>query len=305
MRWLNYFPIKSCFARNLKAGLFIVSLISSSFIAAQERVIRLYDGMAVGSETWDWKEGEVVAGPPMNARIAFNITNPTLVVFEPAKPSGTAVIVCPGGSYHVLNIEHEGSRIAKELNKKGITVFVFKYRLVQSFTNDPWQEMMETRKNPESLRQKMEPLRTMAMEDLNKAVAYVRKHAQEFNIDTSRIGVMGFSAGGFLAANLAYNYTSAARPDFVAPIYCVITNIKDRSIKPDAPPLFIAAATDDALAPVINSIHLYTDWITAKKSAELHLYANGGHGMRSKYAATWLDRFVEWLSVQGLLKSNQ
>lgn len=289
---------------NAKALFPILLLVISTFTAAQQKVIRLYDGPAPGSENWYWSEGETFAGSPMNAKIAYNVTNPSLVVYKPGKPSGVAVIVCPGGSYHVLNIELEGTNIARELNDKGITVFLFKYRMVRSFTNDPWKEMMEARKNPDSLRQKMAPLRTMAMTDLNKAIAYVRQHASEYKIDSNRIGIMGFSAGGFLVANVAYNFAPEARPDFVAPIYSVISNIKDRFVKPDAPPLFIAAATDDALAEVSNSVNLYTDWINAKKSAELHLYAKGGHGLRNTHASTWINRFVEWLYSQGFLQGK-
>ena len=141
----------------------------------------------------------------------------------------------------------------------------------------------------------------MAIADLDRAILFVRQHALEYKIDPKRIGVMGFSAGGVLAANLAYHYTSDTKPAFVAPIYSVITNINDRIVKVDAPPLFIAAATDDQLAPVSNSINLYSDWINAKKSAELHLYSKGGHGLRGTPASAWINRFTEWLSAQGFL----
>lgn len=237
----------------------------------------------------------------MNAKVTFNVTNPSLVVYNPDKPNGVAVIVCPGGSYHVLNTEWEGTNIARQLNKKGITVFLFKYRLVRSLTNDPWQEMMEARKNPDSLQKKMAPLRTMAITDLNRAIRYVRDHSPEMGIDSNRIGVIGFSAGGFLAANVAYNFIPEARPNFVAPIYSVIPKGKELIVRPDAPPLFIAAATDDSLAAVTNSIHLYTDWINARKPAELHLYSKGGHGLRIMPASDWIYRFEEWLYGQGFL----
>lgn len=290
---------------NIKMVLSFLLLITSFITTAQQKTISLYQGKAPGSETWNWGEGEVLAGPPMNAMIAYNVTNPSLIVYAPDSSNGVAVIVCPGGRYHVLNIEREGRNIAKQLNKKGITVFVFKYRLVQSLTNDPWQEMMQAAKNQESLMIKMAPLVTMARTDLNKAIAIVRQQAAIYKIDPNRIGVMGFSGGGAMAANLAYNFTPEARPDFVAPIYCVIGNIENRTVKADAPPLFIAAATNDSLAMVSNSVDLYSDWIKAKKSAELHLYSNGGHGLRGSTASsTWIERFVEWLYTQGFINSK-
>ena len=107
-----------------------------------------------------------------------------------------------------------------------------------------------------------------------------------------------------MAANVAYNFTPEARPDFVAPIFSVITGIKDRTVKPDAPPLFIAAATDDSLAPVANSVNLYTDWVNAKKGAEMHLYADGGHGLRTSHASTWIVRFLEWLEKMEFFKKQ-
>ena len=298
---------KSAYLRliiNIKTVLSFLLVITSIITTAQQKTISLYEGKAPGSETWNWTEGEVLAGPPMNAMIAYNVTNPSLVVYEPETANGVAVILVPGGSYHVLNVEHEGSKIAQHLNKKGITVFLFKYRLTQSFTNDPWEEMMEARKDSEKLREKMKQPRMMAIADLNRAISMVRKHASDYKVDKDKIGIMGFSAGGFLVANVAYNFTPDARPDFIAPIYSVITSIEKRTVQTDAPPLFITAATDDSLAMVSNSVELYTDWIKAKKSAELHLYAKGGHGLRGSTATTWIDRFVEWLHAQGFMNTK-
>ena len=86
--------------------------------------------------------------------------------------------------------------------------------------------------------------------------------------------------------------------------FSVITDIKDRTVKPDAPPPFIAAATDDSLALVTNSVNLYTDWVNAKKGAERHLYADGDHGLRTTHASTWINRFVEWLEKMGFFRTQ-
>src|SRR5688500_20404807 len=104
--------------------LLLTSLLFISKSATTQKVVRLYDGPAPGSENWNWKEGEAFAGAPMNAMIAYNVTKPSLAVYQPYSANGVAVIVCPGGRYQVLNIEREGINIARQLNKSGITVFL-------------------------------------------------------------------------------------------------------------------------------------------------------------------------------------
>ena len=288
-----------------KICLVALCLFAFSALDAQQKVIPLYQGSAPGSENWNWPEKEFFVKVPLNANVVYNVTKPTLTVFKPDIANGAAVIVCPGGAYHVLNIESEGINVAKELIKKGITVFVFKYRLVQSVTDDPWLEMRNTMVNADSFRKKVRTVSKMAREDLNIAIAYVRQHAAEFKLDANRIGIVGFSAGGVLAANVAYNFIPDARPDFVAPIYPVITSIENRQVKPDAPPLFLAAATDDQFAPVSNSVNLYNDWMNAKRPVELHIYSKGGHGLRGMPAENWIHRFGEWLDALGMLKPKQ
>ncbi len=116
---------------------------------------------------------------------------------------------------------------------------------------------------------------------------------------------MGFSAGGTVSASLAYNYTPQTRPDFAAPFYAPVDSIEKSGVPQDAPPLFIAAASDDERVPASNSIHLYSDWLAAKHTAELHIYAKGGHGLQGFPANSWKDRFSEWLNAQGLLKPKK
>lgn len=296
--WL--FPIrKLCF--------FTACLLTFTILNAQQKVIPLYKGTAPGSENWNWQEKEFFVKVPLNANVIYNVSQPTLTVFSPVTANGCAVIICPGGGFRVLNFENEGITVANKLVQTGITVFVLKYRLQQSVTADPWQETMNAILKQDSIsRKKSDVVREMAMDDLNAAMRYVRQHAIEFKIDPKRLGVLGFSAGGVIAAKLAYNFTPETRPDFVAPIYAVISSIKDKIVKPDAPPLFIAAATDDSLARVSNSIELYNDWKNAKRSVELHLYSNGGHGLRGSIASqNWILRFEEWLDGLGFLKSTK
>jgi len=286
----------SAIARKAFYFLFLFTMIGS-FSIAQQRVIQLYKGAAPGSENWNWEEKE--STNPMKMRIAYNVAKPTLTVFSPDSPNGTAVILCPGGGFQVLNFEHEGINPAKELNKKGITVFLLKYRVVHSLTEDPWQEMMSNMKDSARYQQEIEIVTKMAMEDANMAIAYVRKYASEFKIDTKKIGIIGFSAGGFLALNIACNDSTETKADFAGIMYAGIAPFQKITIPRVAPPLFIAAATDDILWPVSYNIDLYNLWIGAKQSAELHLYVKGGHGLRFAPGNSWIYRFEEWLNAQG------
>ncbi len=150
------------------------------------------------------------------------------------------------------------------------------------------------------------PIVPLAMADGNAAVGYVRKHAAEFKVKPDRIGIMGFSAGGTVAASVAFNYSPETRPDFVAPIYLQYDWVPHHQQVPaDAPPMFILAATDDPLGLAPHSVSLYQAWAGAKKSAELHLLAKGGHGfgMRKQNLPSdhWIELFADWLAGRELL----
>ena len=274
--------------------LFLLSVNSK----AQVNVIPLYKGVAPGSETWNWKEGET-SNTPMKMKVAYNVTQPTLTVFTPDKPNGTAVILFPGGGGRVVNIENEGSKMADVLTQKGLTVFVLKYRVAQSKTDDPWQETINSLKDTQALRKEMEPIRQLVTSDATAALAYVQQHAADYKIHPQKIGIVGFSAGGSMAIRLATNKNQSSRPNFVALIYSVYNPAIYDPVPADAPPAFIACATDDALASPTNSTRLYDAWVGAKRPAELHIYTKGGHGLRGSAAASnWITRFEEWLTAQ-------
>ena len=289
-----------------KATMVVICLHLITFITAQQKVIPLYKGTSPGTETWNWTEGETYKNP-LNTKIVYNVTQPTLIAYlpDPAVVNGSAVIICLGGGFHVLLIDSIGTKLANELTKKGITVFILKYRLAQSFTDDPWKEVTNLIKDSLKFTQKIAPVVKLAGDDLNASIAYVLQHADEFKVDKKRIGVMGLSAGGALAANLAYNYTPETRPAFVATLYTRTNSVRRTSIQQDAPPLFIAAAMDDTVNSVSHSISLYNDWMNSKHSAELHLYTKGGHGLRGFPAESWINRFEEWLDVLGFLKPKR
>jgi len=280
---------------------FVLTLLMVTVTLAQQKVIELYDGPAPGSESWTWSEATAEDG-----RI-YNVSKPTLTVFapEPNKANGTAIVICPGGGFIWLGLENEGYNVAKKLVEGGVTCFILKYRLLRSLTTDPVAESRARRgsKEVEAERAVVIPL---AITDGRTAITYVRKHAADFNIEPSRIGIIGFSAGGTVAAASLFNYSKENRPDFAAPIYPYFPSTMFGTVADDAPPLFIAAANDDALGLAPHAVDLYSQWLSTKHDAELHMYAKGGHGfgMRVQNLPTdqWIDRFEEWLDVQGLLK---
>jgi acetyl esterase/lipase len=271
---------------------------------AQDKVLRLYEGPAPGSE--DWKQSEQESRTNLwNTRVVFNVANPTLTVFQPeaGKANGTALVICPGGAFFALSIDSEGFNVARWLNQKGVTCFVLKYRLVGCKTDDPTREVMA--RGP--LDQVVAPIVKLAAADGKAAVGYVRKHAAELGVNPERVGIIGFSAGGTVAMSVGLTYTAATRPDFVAPIYAAYSwALRGNGVPADAPPVFVVAASDDPLGLAPQSVQIYQDWIAAGKSAELHLYSKGGHGfgMRQQHLPSdhWIERFADWLDVQGWLK---
>ena len=291
----------------MKKLLFLLAVaLTGHAVMAQQKVIRLYDGAAPGSESWNWNEAENDKNM-WQTKVVYNVTTPTLNVFLPEadKANGTAVIICPGGAFYALSINSEGYDVAKWLVKKGVTCFVLKYRLVHSLTDDPTAEVMKLMGKPEFEEQtnKVIPL---CIADGKAAIAYVRKHAAEYTISPDRIGIMGFSAGGTVTAAAAFNYTKENRPDFVAPVYPFFPSAMYVTVCNDAPPMFIAAASDDQLNLAPHSADLYNKWLASKKPVELHIYSKGGHGfgMRTQNLPSdkWIERFEDWLNVQGLLK---
>ena len=271
---------------------------------AQEKVIRLYEGPAPGSENWTHQEKENSSNS-WQTRVVFNVVNPTLTVVspEPGAANGAAVVICPGGAFYALSIDSEGLGVARWLAAKGVTCFVLKYRLVECTTDDPTREVMAM---GEKLDQVVAPIVKLATADGKAAIRYVRQHAKEYGVNPERIGIIGFSAGGTVTAAVGFNYDADSRPNFVAPIYLEYDWVGKVAVPADAPPMFILAASDDPLGLAPHSLRLYQDWTAAKKTAELHLYSKGGHGfgMRKQGLPSdrWIERFADWLETQGFLK---
>ncbi len=272
--------------------------------AAAQEVIPLYTGSQPGAAEGPYPEKQYFS-QTWNVEIVANVTKPTLTVFRPAPAlkNGTAVVVCPGGGFLALSIENEGNQVAKYLAARGITVFVLKYRLSHT-GDDAAREFQMLFTDKQKLAQVFAQAVPLAIADGEAAVTWVRQHASEYGVSPDRVGIMGFSAGGGITTAVALHYKPEGRPAFVAPIYQGGVPM-DASVPADAPPMFVVAATDDNLGLAPASLFLYQKWATAQKSAELHIYAKGGHGfgMHKQNIPTdqWIERFTDWLTQQGFL----
>ena len=291
----------------MKRSLRLISLlVLLATAAAAQEVIQLYSGPAPGSPPADYPKKQYFSNV-WHTEVVTNVTKPTLTVFKPAEETsnGTGIVICPGGGFMALSINSEGIDVAKWLATRGVTAFVLKYRLAHT-GEDATQEFGPLFADREKFRRLIGPTISLSIDDGLAAVAYVRKHAAEWGLSPDKIGIIGFSAGGTVAAGVGFNYAPAGRPAFVAPIYAVASMFKEIPIPDDAPPMFIVAASDDSLGLAPDSIALYERWTEAHKSVELHMYAKGGHGfgMRKQDLPTdhWIDRFGDWLEMQRLLK---
>jgi len=256
-------------------------------------------------------------GVAAKATMLRNVSEPTLSVFRPSRPNGVGVIVCPGGGWRLLAWEHEGTEVVKWLTAHGYTAFLLKYRVrgTPVAQADYDAEMAKlftqidlTRKGRTAFRamgdivpyESIREAREAAADDGRRAIEIVRERAKEFDIDPNKVGMLGFSAGAFLVADVAVD-PRAAPLAFVAPIYGGET--LGKPVPADAPPMFTCIAQDDLLLyRVVEG--LYSDWTDAGRSAELHIYRRGQHGFgmvkQGFPSDRWIEQFHEWLADQGL-----
>jgi acetyl esterase/lipase len=292
----------------VRCGLLLVLLGLSATVHAQSTVIPVWPGRPPGSEDWTHQE-QVTKSQFDGFDWVRNVSTPTLTVYrpDPAVSNGTAVIVAPGGGFHFLSIETEGNQVAEWLAARGVTAFVLKYRVVPTpaAEDDFWKQIQLLFTGGEAVRAAMDRVTPLAVRDGREAVRLVRRRAAEWGLAPDRIGLLGFSAGGRVAAGVALEGDVESRPDFVAPIYGALWG--DVTVPQDAPPLFTLVAQDDPLAATAV-VDLYAAWKRAGVPAELHVYAKGGHGFGMKKQGlpidTWIERFGDWLHAQGLLNPH-
>jgi acetyl esterase/lipase len=259
--------------------LLFVLFISPEY--SQNKVIKIWPGLSPGTENWTDNEKTEKGN-------VTNVYQPSLTIFLPEKinQDKPAVIVMPGGGYTQVVMRKEGYVIADWLKKNGIAAFVLKYRL-----------------NPEE-----------ALQDAQRSLSLLRANANEFNINPDNIGVIGFSAGGHLAANLSTHYEKDkffdhidsvnCKPDFMISVYGAVGPVVN-DVNKNTPPAFLVHAGDDPKVPVTQSIEYYLALHNNGIPAELHIYEKGGHGFAlrdvDKPVISWAVRCIDWMKVQGIL----
>lgn len=277
-------------------------------LVARGAVIPLYPKGNVSSLGVPEKRDRLPNGETM----IYDVSEPTLELYRPipGRANGTAVIVAPGGGFVALGYTFGGTDVAQALAARGITAFVLRYRTIRSGDGPmrmPDVHMKEmgvvlsrakTGSPVEMPRFAGEP---NAIKDGVRGMTIVRQRASEWGIDPHRIGVIGFSAGAYLAVDLAIG-DAASRPDFVGLIYGGLRT----PVPVGAPPAFIAGAADDEYQPN-DPVLLYQAWRKAGAAAELHLYERGGHGFDLHRQGTtsdhWFDQLISWMQSRRLASS--
>jgi acetyl esterase/lipase len=271
-------------------------------------VLDVWPGKVPGEtgQVGEEKVSESKPGEKLVKRLT-NVSKPTITVYRPAKDkdTGAAVLICPGGGYNILAWDLEGEEVATWLNRIGVTGIVLKYRVPRR----PGQPSDKPPVGP--------------LQDAQRALSLVRSKAGDWGLDPRRIGILGFSAGGHLSASVSCNFDRRAyepidavdktscRPDFAVLVYPAYLLAKgsdelaaDIRVRKECPPTFFAHAADDPIK-ADNSVQMFRALRRAGVTAELHVYASGGHGFGlrpSKHpCSTWPERCADWMRSQGLL----
>ena len=244
------------------------------------------------------EEPAAIFGDP-SRRLVRNVNRPTLTVHLPeeGQRSGVGVVVCPGGGWHVLSIDSEGTDVATALNRAGHVAFVLEYRLAPTPVEaEPFQQLfLSLFADLARFRSIAEGLTSALAADGRAALELVAARASDWGVDPARLGLLGFSAGGHLATRLALEPPTVARPAFVASIYGA--HFGPATSPDDAPPLFLAFAADDPLVEFVRvgSMELHRAWSEAGQPVELHVYERGNHGFGLRPQGLTSDRWFEQL----------
>jgi acetyl esterase/lipase len=311
-----------------------VTLLLAWGAVAQERTIKIWPGVAPGSEGWSQPES-VMKGTDTD-RVA-NVVTPTLIAYLPdkSKATGTGVIIAPGGGFSYLAIDKEGTRVATWLQERGIAGFVLKYRVRQMSAADiaaiqarraggnagargtpapalapsgrqgtPPTAGAATPPAAGGAGPSMDSLGQYGIADGIQALKVLRQRAGEFGLSPDRIGIVGFSAGAMVTSGVLLQQDPSSRPAFAAPIYGGPFG-EVPTIPHNLPPVFLAWAQDDTTAGAACA-RFYAALTAVGAAPEVHIYRAGGHGFgMAKQGTTsdhWIDQFYAWLDVQGFTK---
>lgn len=278
---------------SLLACLLAVSLGAASLPSAP-----VWEGVPP-AETLTAKPGQDPKGIINKNGHRTDVMIPEFIAWPAAKPGAPIVIICPGGGYNILAEEHEGAEVARRLNAFGCAAVVLRYRVPRRDNDKPW---------------------IVPLLDARRTIEIVRQHAAEWNADPKKVGILGFSAGGNLAALAAYAPAEAStpRPDFAIMVYPAYLFVKDQAdgvlregpdgvvpLKGAKPiPAFFAHSADDRV-PAEGSMALAAKLKSLGGSTEVHVWAKGGHGWgasdRCEAAKAWTDVLRAWLVDQGIL----
>lgn len=308
---------KSWILGAIAAGTLLAACSVSGKIFEEGEIVRLYEEEAPGYG--DLRIEEVNLGD----KVLFNVQNPTLQVFPAENPNGTAVLVVPGGGFCMLSYAGEGVDVAKELNKKGITAFVLKYRLNPMIKEDgePASNLIElgqvykttylkdlavTDKLPEETQKRISwqalntPCSPLAFEDADNALRYIRSHSEEYGI--KKLGMVGFSAGAMITLHQILDHKSDTRPDFAGAIYGGW--YEPLEAPADAMPLFLSSPVHDVFSAE-ESWWVYRAWRDAGIPVELHDFSKAEHGYGADKDGSakdvWIDLFCAFLKDYNLL----
>ncbi len=243
---------------------------------------------------WKTAEREFFSEDWQNTVIT-NVSQPELQAFIPENPTGMSVVIAPGGGMYAHSIESEGRDVARWLSNKGIAAFVLKYRLVPTGEDG----VKDLGKDGIQVEAKARKILAFAVEDTMNAIKHIRTNSGELGLDPDKIGLIGFSAGGAVTMETRYKCDGDACPNFVGPIYAWMNIVDPQEITKDYGPIFIACSTDDPLRLAPASVDIYKQWLNAGLPAELHMYAEGGHGYGMKKqdlpSDKWIEQFYEWM----------